>query len=281
MAYHPISLSPSFELWKWQAHPSPASSIIFNQTCLLIYDIYQAWVPLIALVHRIPAVHFQTTGATASAFLLRLFKNRNVQFPAATIFLREFEMKKMISCGESTLNDGKDKERVFDCIDLSSVVILVKSCNNIESKYIEFLSALAKKKTIPVGSLVQDPIDDDDNNSKIMQWLNENLEPQACGEKTSVERALPEGYLDKLKGKGLILEGWAPQAKSPPKYWWFWTPKAAEIARTVVMENAGEDIRKKARELSERIQSNVEEEISAVVEQRWAEPRTRLQIVAY
>ena len=98
----------------------------------------------------------------------------------------------------------------------------------------EFLSALAKKKTIPVGSLVQDPIDDDDENSKIMQWLNEK--PRASrvfvsfgsecflskeemleiahgldysnvnhiwvlrfpgGEKTSVERALPEGYLDK------------------------------------------------------------------------------------
>lgn len=67
----------------------------------------------IPLVHRIPAVHFQTTGATASAFLHRLFKNRNVQFPAATIFLREFDMKMMISCGESAINDGKDKERVF------------------------------------------------------------------------------------------------------------------------------------------------------------------------
>ncbi|CDO98908.1 unnamed protein product [Coffea canephora] len=48
-----------------------------------------------------------------------------------------------------------------------------------------------------------------------------------------------------------------------------------------VEKGCGEDIRKKARELSERIQSNVEEEISAVVEQRSAEPRTRLQIEAY
>ncbi|KAL3508052.1 hypothetical protein ACH5RR_033434 [Cinchona calisaya] len=308
------------------------------------------------LVHSIPAVHFQTTGGTASAFLLRLFKYRNLQFPSEAILLREFEIKKLLSHGESTLNDAKEKDRVLDCIDLSSEFILVKSCNDIERKYIDFLSFLTKKKIIPVGSLAQDTFDDDET-LKIMQWLNEK--PQASsifvsfgsecflskeeieeiangldtsnvnfiwvirfpsGKKTGVEKALPEGYLEKVKAKGLILEGWAPQAKilSHPSIGGFlshcgWSsimesisfgvpiiampmqldqplnarhvveigvavevihdengmPKAEEIARVVkevVKENSGEDIRRRVRELSERIQLNSEEEINTVVE---------------
>ncbi|CAI9118730.1 OLC1v1020334C1 [Oldenlandia corymbosa var. corymbosa] len=220
------------------------------QPHIIIYDIYQSWVPQVALVYNIPAVHFQTTGATASAFYLRMFKHRGVQFPSPRIFLREYEIKKM-SRAESTLNDGKDKDRVFDCIDQSSDVILIKSCRELEGNYIDFLSLLTKKNIFPVGSLVHDSVEDDDSESlKIKQWLNkkphastvfvsfgsecflskEELEQIAngldcsnvnfiwairfpAGSKESLEESLPAGYLDRVKGKGLVFEGWAPQVK--------------------------------------------------------------------
>lgn len=47
---------------------------------LLIYNIYQSWVPPLALSHHIPAVHFQTSAASTMAFFLRLYKHRAVPF---------------------------------------------------------------------------------------------------------------------------------------------------------------------------------------------------------
>ncbi|KAL8105252.1 hypothetical protein AgCh_029153 [Apium graveolens] len=70
-----------------------------------------------------------------------------------------------------------------------------------------------------------------------------------------IEEVLPEGYVDILKGRGMIVEGWAPQ------------DRGFKVIKVVV--NGDNTMRKKAKALSEceRIKMNEEEAISAAVEE--------------
>ncbi|KAK3011422.1 hypothetical protein RJ639_010910 [Escallonia herrerae] len=82
---------------------------------LLIYDIFQPWVPALATSHRIPAVHFQTTGATATSFFFRLYRNRGVGFPSPAIYLRDTEIKKMRPLVvKSSAVGPSHKDRIFE-----------------------------------------------------------------------------------------------------------------------------------------------------------------------
>lgn len=76
----------------------------------------------------------------------------------------------MAPSSDASLND---KDLIFKGIEQSNDIILIKSCEEIEGKYIFFLSNLSKKKIIPVGPLVQDIVVDDDDRNEIIQWLNE------------------------------------------------------------------------------------------------------------
>ena len=48
---------------------------------------------------------------------------------------------------------------------------MIKTFREIEAKYIDYLSVLAKKKIVPVGPLVQDPVEKDEK-KEIIEWLN-------------------------------------------------------------------------------------------------------------
>uniref|UniRef100_A0A2N9IRE0 Uncharacterized protein n=1 Tax=Fagus sylvatica TaxID=28930 RepID=A0A2N9IRE0_FAGSY len=119
----------------------------------------------------------------------------------------------------------------------------------IEAKYIDYLSVLSKKKIVPVGPLVQEPVHDYEEN-EIIEWLNkkepssvvfvsfgseyflsrEEIQEMAYGlelsmvsfiwvvrfpqgDKVNLEMALPKGYLDRVGDIGMVVEGWAPQIK--------------------------------------------------------------------
>ncbi|KAK3039009.1 hypothetical protein RJ639_027494 [Escallonia herrerae] len=220
---------------------------------LLIYDIFQPWVPALAALCRIPAVHFQTTGATATSLFFRLYRNRGVSFPSPPIYLRDSEIKKMRPpVVKSSAVGPSHKDRVFEGLEGSSDITLIKSCREIEGKYLDYLSSLTKKKMVPVGPLDEDDTAvDPDEHAEIIQWLSrkepsssvfvsfgseyflskEEIEELAfgllelskvnfiwvirfpAGENTKIKDALPEGFLDRVKERGMVVEGWAPQTK--------------------------------------------------------------------
>ncbi|KAK4367133.1 hypothetical protein RND71_015013 [Anisodus tanguticus] len=53
----------------------------------------------------------------------------------------------------------------------SQDLILMKTCRDFDGKYMDYLSSLASKKILPVGTLVQESIDKD-GHEEIMQWLD-------------------------------------------------------------------------------------------------------------
>ena len=126
---------------------------------------------------------------------------------------------------------------------------MIKTFREIEAKYIDYLSVLSKKKIVPVGPLVQEPVHDYEEN-EIIEWLNkkepssvvfvsfgseyflsrEEIQEMAYGlelsmvsftwvvrfpqgDKANLEMALPKGYLDRVGDIGMVVEGWAPQIK--------------------------------------------------------------------
>ncbi|KAA8539171.1 hypothetical protein F0562_025863 [Nyssa sinensis] len=213
---------------------------------LVIYDVNQPWAAAISSSINIPAVQFLTIGAVMSSFGFHFLKVPGEPFPFPAIYLREYESRKL---RQSYENDVKDKDRFEGANARSCNIILIKSFREIEAKYIDYFSVLAEKKMVPVGPLVQEPVDEDEH-TEIIQWLDkkdefstvfvsfgteyfmskEEMEEVAhglelskvnfiwvirftVGEEITVDEALPEGFLERVRERGMVVEGWAPQAK--------------------------------------------------------------------
>ncbi|KAK1430640.1 hypothetical protein QVD17_13531 [Tagetes erecta] len=191
---------------------------------LLIYDIIQPWAPVAAAAVGIPAVVFITTSVAAA----------NNTFHV-----------------EITGENKKEIKRVIDCYTNSSSIILVKSFKEIEGKNSDYFSVLTSKRIVPVGPLVVDPVHLDMKQNSVIEWLDtkavrstvfvsfgseyflssDDLEEIAYGlemsnvnfiwvlrfpkgeKEKNISEALPFGFLERVKNKGLLVEGWAPQTK--------------------------------------------------------------------
>ncbi|KAL0393216.1 UNVERIFIED_CONTAM: Beta-D-glucosyl crocetin beta-1,6-glucosyltransferase [Sesamum radiatum] len=136
---------------------------------------------------------------------------------------------------------------------LSTDIALFKTSRGLEGKYIDYFSAVVNRKLLCVGPLVADVKKDDDEEEKysdIMEWLSKKNQHstvyisfgneyflskpkieeiakglELCdanfiwvirfplGEEISVEDALPKGFLERVKERGIVISGWAPQAR--------------------------------------------------------------------
>ncbi|XP_052198306.1 UDP-glucosyltransferase 29-like [Diospyros lotus] len=219
---------------------------------LLIYDFLQPWAPEVASESGIPAVLFLSTGAAASSYFFHLELNPSSEFPSPAIYIRGYEKAKLDHVTKSVANGITDPERASKCWERSTNIVLIKTSRALEGKYIDYLSILRNKRMIPVGPLIQDPVleVEDGNKPEIIRWLDEKpprstlfasfgseyflssdeikeiahgLELSAvnfiwvvrfpAGEKSRVEEALPEGFMERIKDRGRVVEGWAPQAR--------------------------------------------------------------------
>ncbi|KAI3706031.1 hypothetical protein L1987_76284 [Smallanthus sonchifolius] len=220
---------------------------------LLIYDMIQSWAPVSAADLGIPSVVFITTSATMAATMFHLYNyysesEDRTPFPFPEIFFHTYEQKHMTEILESSANNVKDKDRVMGCVENSSRIVLVKSFKEIEGDQADYLSRLTGKKVVPVGPLVADPTDL--KQDSVMQWLDTkdtastvfvsfgseyflssaDLKEIAYGlessnvnfiwvlrfpksEEENSEQHLPPGFVERVKDRGLLVQGWAPQTK--------------------------------------------------------------------
>nr|XP_016460023.1 PREDICTED: cyanidin-3-O-glucoside 2-O-glucuronosyltransferase-like [Nicotiana tabacum] len=240
---------------------------------------------------NIPAVQLLTFSAAVIALGFHMSEDKEDKFPFPEIYLREYEMLSL----KKAINESPDKEFPFcEALRRSRDIVLVKTCRDFEAKYMDYLSNLVSKKIV--------------------------LFPQG-GKNSTIEDALPEGFLERVGERGKVLEGWAPQAtilqhasiggfvsycgwSSFMENVKFGEPiiampmhidqpmnarlvvyigmgveavrdengklQSEEIAkaiREVVMEESGEAVRKKARELSEKMNVKGDEELDDVVEE--------------
>ncbi|KAL7194128.1 hypothetical protein ACSBR1_034528 [Camellia fascicularis] len=224
------------------AEPNFSLLLKTHKSDLLIYDFLQPWAPVVAAEYGIPVVDFITTSATMTAFMHHLYKDPLITFPFPSICLRDYDKVQVSHMLNPWKNLDKDKTRNFECLDRSSEIVLIKTFKEVEGKYIDYLSDLVGKKVVPVP-LVQDCIDDNDE-SGIIGWLNkkerrstvfcflseDEFEEIASGFKlsgvnflwavrfrmganTSVEKAMPRGFVERVGERGMVVEGWAPQVK--------------------------------------------------------------------
>ncbi|KAF7133194.1 hypothetical protein RHSIM_Rhsim09G0144000 [Rhododendron simsii] len=221
---------------------------------LVIYDFLQPWAATIASECKIPAVLYFIAGAALVSLGLHLHSRPGVElpFPEYQHILKGFP-KAQAPEEEAPTNDGTDdKTRLLESLEKSCKMILFNTFREFEGKYLDYLSILTKKKGVPLGPLVQE-IDEKNNDSEIMQWLDTKDElstvfvsfgsesfpskeerdeiahglelsgvnfiwivrfPAPPGEGTiEVEEALPVGFLERIGQRGMIVEGWAPQAQ--------------------------------------------------------------------
>ncbi|KAM7526806.1 hypothetical protein LguiA_016708 [Lonicera macranthoides] len=207
------TLKDAFEL----SRPAFTNILTTIKPDLLLYDFNQPWAAAIASSHNIPAVQFLTGGAGMAAYGLHM------------IYKPDFS--------KIPDNVKKDIDRFLEALRRSHDIILCKTFEEIEEKYIDYLSVLTNKKIIPVGPLVQETIKvDDEQHMKITQWLDNKEENSVVFVSFGSEYFLSKEEME-------------------------------EVANGVVVEKSGEDVRKKASELSEIMKVKGDAEIDRVVEE--------------
>ncbi|KAI3459302.1 hypothetical protein Pfo_015965 [Paulownia fortunei] len=219
---------------------------------LVIYDVFQPWAAKLASSLGIPAVHFAAFGAATMSFVHHHYTCWNDNFPFPALCLQDHEKKSVDALIEFLYANvfDEDKDVLFVNYKLSSEIALLKTSRGFEGKYIDYVSAVCQKKILTVGPLVTDVNKSGEENSEVLQWLSkknqhstvyisfgsecflskEEIEEIAkglelcdvnfiwvirfpVGEKTiSIEEALPQGFLDRVKDRGMVVSGWAPQA---------------------------------------------------------------------
>nr|GMD74262.1 beta-D-glucosyl crocetin beta-1,6-glucosyltransferase-like [Ipomoea batatas] len=146
-------------------------------------------------------------------------------------------------------NDGGGAE---DDGGMSNDMVVISSSTEIEGKYVDYLGELLSCKVLTLGTLVKQPMMKGENEcSELMGWLGEkeerstvfasfgseyflskeDMEEVAYGleqsqanfiwvvrfpkgnEIPNLEDALPKGFLERIEGRGRIVEGWALQEK--------------------------------------------------------------------
>ncbi|XP_071706778.1 UDP-glucosyltransferase 29-like [Rutidosis leptorrhynchoides] len=249
----PLHLMPTLKQAFDDARPEFTKILKMLKPDLLIYDTIQCWAPLAAASFGIPSVVFIATSTTMAANMFHLYLNhsKGVPFPFPKIFYRAYEHKNVSEILQSSANNLKDKDRVMGCVLDSTSIVLVKSFREIEGKYADYLSKLTQKRIVPVGPLVADPKSSKQNSDEVIKWLDTkavgstvfvsfgseyylskaDLEEIAYGLELSnvnfiwvlrfpksetqinASEALPKGFVERVKDRGLLVDGWAPQTK--------------------------------------------------------------------
>ncbi|KAJ3675430.1 hypothetical protein LUZ60_004472 [Juncus effusus] len=165
------SLKHAFDL------SEPAFSSILDDLCpdFVIYDFLMPWAPLAAQSRGIPAFVFMTSSAASTAFFCHYSCTKDDEFPFPAIRLGEGnESRAYADMLDKSANGQTNRDRLLRCFSLSTELIAIKTFDNIESKYIKYLSFLTGKEIVPVGPLIpngHDPSVDAEESESVMRWL--------------------------------------------------------------------------------------------------------------
>ncbi|XP_006851566.2 cyanidin-3-O-glucoside 2-O-glucuronosyltransferase [Amborella trichopoda] len=216
----------------------------------LLHDFIQPWAPEAALELKIPSSVFLTFSVSCSSFLYHLVLGKKPnEFPFETMELHPHESQRIQPMLEQQTFGMRDLERYKSCVEQSTDFLTCRSMHDIEGKFINYLSALAGKRVIPVGPLVSSrtPATTDEF---FRQWLDarpeksvvftsfgseyfmseDEIKEIALGLELSnlpfiwvirvspnevikeINEVLPLGFIERVKERGLVV-GWAPQGE--------------------------------------------------------------------
>ncbi|MBA0790570.1 hypothetical protein Gohar_015209 [Gossypium harknessii] len=230
-------LIPAFDA----AKPNFSNILSTLKPNLVIYDFLQPWAAAAANEQDVESVMFLTTGAAGIYSAVRYFKNPNMEHS-----IQEAELNKyLLQWFGGTENGVRNKDRFLECLERSSNMVLINTSRMIEAQYIDYVSVLVGKQIVPVGPLVQE-CGNKEEDVHIMEWLGkkepgsvvlvsfgselfiskEDMEEIAMGLELSKicfiwavrfqggdNTALLEGFSKRFEERGLMVQRWVPQAK--------------------------------------------------------------------
>lgn len=172
-------------------------------------------------------------------------------FPFSSIYLHDYEIKKLGIQPTKSRDEKAFAYVILKSFEHSHNIALMNTCREIEGKYIDYVSTIGKKEMIPIGPLIHDAtIGEEEHWRTIQSWLD-NKDQFSCvyvsfgsecflskqeieeiakglelskvsfiwaikflkGVNTTIEEMVPQGFLESTKGKGMVIEGWAPQSQ--------------------------------------------------------------------
>ncbi|KAL6548471.1 hypothetical protein OROGR_008892 [Orobanche gracilis] len=175
---------------------------------LLVYDFFQPWAPKLASSKGIPSVLFATTAATSLSFYHHHYTiGTRSPFPSKAIYLLDHERIDLRSRITQHVKDA-DEDFAFGNLTLSTDIVLIKSCREVEDKYVDYLSVLCKKQIVSTGPLIAHASDDDDKeeHSEIMKWLSEKNQCSTLYISFGSECFLSKEQIAEI-AKGIVLLG--------------------------------------------------------------------------
>ncbi|KAK4388477.1 UDP-glucosyltransferase 29 [Sesamum angolense] len=187
--YHTTKNLPSdlvFTLLEaFQTAKSSFSDIITTlKPDLVIFDIFQPWAARLASSQGIPAVHFAPLGAATRSYSYHHYVRRHPDgdFPFQELRFGDDNEKKSLD----DVNKDDDEEEKY-----SDMMEWLSKKNQHSTVYISFGSELELCDANFI-SVIRFPLGEED---------------------ISVEDALPKGFLERVKERGIVVSKWAPQAR--------------------------------------------------------------------
>ena len=202
----PPNLLPTLKKAFDMAAPEFSNILQTLKPDLLIYDVLQYWAPEVALSQNVPSVVYITSGAVTFCYFYHLQNNPHSPFPFPEIYFTDYEKAKNDNSFKLNAQGMGTLERMSSCVRQSQMV-LVKSCNEIEEKYIDYLSTLYGKMVLPAGLIVSETVDwKEDEDTDIFEWLNKKNKASTVFVSTGTECHLSKEDVEDI-ANGLELSG--------------------------------------------------------------------------
>ncbi|KAF3644212.1 putative MATH domain-containing protein-like [Capsicum annuum] len=172
-------------------------------------------------------------------------------FPFSSLYLHDYEIKKLDIQPIKPRDERAFAYVILKSFEQSHKIVLLNTCREIEGKYIDYVSTISKKELMPIGPLISEvSIGEEEHWVAIQSWLDkkdqfscvyvsfgsesffskQEIEEIAKGLdlskvsfiwtikfpkgiNTKIEEMVPQGFLESTKGKGMVIEGWAPQSQ--------------------------------------------------------------------
>nr|QSH48335.1 UGT2 [Ginkgo biloba] len=231
---------------------------LLRQICpnCVIFDFVQCWTPKVAAKMGIPTIFFVTFGTAFATYAISPVRLKSEEitaedlmkpppdFPSSVLSWRYFEAQSAIGCFTAEKPDLSYLQRGLTCYD-GCCAIAVKTCNEIEGKFIQYLEIVAGKPVFALGPLLPGL---NKQESDCLKWLDkqspssvvyvsfgsqcflskEQIREIALGLEASQQPFLwaltfppslgngpqgylPEGFEDRIMNRGLVANEWVPQ----------------------------------------------------------------------
>ncbi|KAG5588075.1 hypothetical protein H5410_048509 [Solanum commersonii] len=174
---------------------------------------------------NIHAIMFYVSSTSGLAYLYHQFLHGTsnlTSFPFSSLYLHDYEIKKLDIKPIKPRDEKAFAYVVLKSFEQSHNIVLLNTCREIEGKYIDYVSTIGKKELIPIGPLIRE--------ATIVFLSKQEIEEIAKGLElskvsfiwtikfskgvnTTIEKMVPQGFLESTKGKGMVIEGWVPQSQ--------------------------------------------------------------------